>query len=598
MASTNRHLVLVEAESFASPGGWVIDQEFVDQMGSPFLLAHGMGTPVEDAHTVAAIPASGTYRVWVRTRDWVAPWKAQGAPGRFKLAINGKIHEATFGTEGANWHWQDGGSIELAQGKARIALHDLTGFEGRCDAILFVSDPGFQPPNDGPALAELRKKALNLPANPEDAGHFDLVVAGGGMAGIAAAVSAARLGLKVALIEDRPVLGGNSSSEIRVNPCGYVNLPPYPAIGAVVEELHPAGPGNMSDRSSNLKSAVGFGDSKKLAVVQAEKNIHLFLNMRVCAATVEGKNISSVIARDVITRQELCFHAPLFADCTGDAEVGYLAGAESRYGRESQTETGEELAPATADRMVNGSTLLWYAEDAGKTVQFPETPWAIEFNEEKAQNATQGSWNWEVGQHWDQITEFEAVRDHAFRAIYGNWSFQKNQSKNKEKYQNMQLGWVGYVGGKRESRRLLGDVVLQEQDVMEQRAFPDSCVTTTWPIDLHRPQDKNAAQFPGAEFRAVCAQKKITPYAIPYRCFYSRSIDNLFMAGRNISVTHVALGTVRVMRTTGMMGEVVGMAAAVARKHDTSPRGVYQNYLQELKEAMTRGVGKTALTAL
>jgi hypothetical protein len=228
-------------------------------------------------------------------------------------------------------------------------------------------------------------------------------------------------------------------------------------------------------------------------------------------------------------------------------------------------------------------------------VAFPETPWALQFNERTAQNATSGNWDWETGQNRDQIAEFEAIRDHAFRAVYGNWSYQKNNSRDKSKYANLQLAWVAYIGGKRESRRLLGDVILRQQDIHQNREFPDAAVTATWSIDLHEPDPEHSKDFPGEEFRSIAHFGKKSPYAIPYRCLYSRNIDNLFMAGRNISVTHVALGTVRVMRTTGMMGELVGMAAAIASKHGASPRGVYENHLGELKQAMTRGVGKTAL---
>jgi hypothetical protein len=587
VGTSNPRQVLIEAESFNSLGGWVIDQEFADQEGSPFLLAHGMGTPVSDAHTNIVIPEAGAYRVWVRTRDWVAQWNAPGAPGRFKLIINGKSLQTTFGTEGAKWHWQDGGKIDLPKGKVALALHDLTGFEGRCDAILFAADTSFLPPHDGPELAAFRKRALNIAAVPEEAGPFDLVVAGGGIAGSTAAISAARLGLKVAMIQDRPVLGGNGSSDVRIALGGLINLPPYPALGEVVAELDPGHPGNA-------QTAADYGDEKKLAVVRAEKNIRLFLNTRVFAVEKQGNRIAAVIAKDVMSSRELRFCAPLFADCTGDGSIGYLAAADYRYGRESQAETGEPLAPVTADRFVNGASVLWYSEDAGKAVPFPETPWALPFNDQSAQDATRGDWDWETGQNRDQIADFESIRDHAFRAIYGNWSFQKNHSASKAKYENLRLGWVGYIGGKRESRRLLGDVVLKQQDIIGQRAFPDACVTATWDIDLHVPEAKNAAQFPGEEFRTVAHFGKKTPYAVPYRCFYSRNIDNLFMAGRNISVTHVALGTVRVMRTTGMMGEVVGMAAAIAIKHDTTPRGVYLSYLLELKETMMRGVGKSA----
>jgi beta-glucanase (GH16 family) len=589
LAASHAPLVLVEAESFADTGGWVIDQEFSDHMGSAFLLAHGMGTPVADGHTSIAIPQAGTYRVWVRTRDWVAPWKAPGSPGKFNLVVNGKPLETIFGMEGEAWHWQDGGSIDFPSGKVALALHDLTGFDGRCDAILFAADTSLRPPDEGPVLAAFRKQALSLGPVPEEAGPFDLVVVGGGMAGSTTAISAARLGLKVALIQDRPVLGGNSSSEIRVSPVGDVNLPPYPALGVVVAELDSAHRGFA-------KPAATYDDAKKLRVVRAEKNISLFMNIHVFALEKNKNKITAVLARDIMTSRELRFSAPLFADCTGDGDIGFLAGADYRYGRESQTETGEPSAQVTADRHTSGTTIMWYSEDAEGPAPFPETPWALSFNEDTVQNATNGGVHWEAGCSRDQITDAELIRDSLFRAIYGNWSFQKNQSLDKAKYHNLRLvGWVGYVGGKRESRRLMGDVVLKEQDIVNGQAFPDACVTATWCMDLHVPDPKNLAPFQADSFRTVAVYIKKPPYAIPYRCFYSRNIDNLFMAGRDISVTHVALGSVRVQRTTGMMGEVVGMAAAIAHKYNTSPRGVYQDHLPELKEAMTRGVGKSAL---
>ncbi|MCP5115002.1 MAG: FAD-dependent oxidoreductase, partial [bacterium] len=234
------------------------------------------------------------------------------------------------------------------------------------------------------------------------------------------------------------------------------------------------------------------------------------------------------------------------------------------------------------------------AETQSKTT-FPVIPWGLPITEESAYYKTRGDWNWETGMNRDQIKEAERIRDHGVRAAYSNWSFLKNHSAKRADYENHRLEWVAHIAGKRESRRLLGDVLLKEQDVLTQRVFPDASVTATWSIDLHYPDPENSKHFPGEEFRTVAKFTKKRPYAIPYRSFYSRNIENLFMAGRNISVTHVALGTIRVQRTTGMMGEVVGMAAALATKHNTTPRGVYENHMDELKEAMERGVGKTAL---
>ena len=243
--------VLLEAEGFSQPGGWVVDQQSMDLMGSAFLLAHGMGEPVADAMTTLAFPQAGKYRLWVRTRDWAAPWKtadthpdmrAEGTPGIFQVIVNGKAVAETFGNEGVDWHWQDGGVVEVAGRTAQIALHDLTGFAGRCDALLFSPDAGTTPPpNDLATLAPLRRTLLGLPEHPEEAGEFDFVVVGGGAAGCCAAVSAARLGCRVAFIHDRPVLGGNNSTEVRVGLSGLIHQMPYPRLGNLLEELGPVG---------------------------------------------------------------------------------------------------------------------------------------------------------------------------------------------------------------------------------------------------------------------------------------------------------------------------------------------------------------------
>lgn len=576
--------ILIEAEAFSVPGGWVIDQQFMDQMGSPILLAHGMGRPVADARTTVRVDETGAYRVWVRTRDWTAQFGSKDSAGKFQLAINDRVLSATFGTRKAGWHWQDGGTVTLQAGPATLALRDLTGFDGRCDAILLTRDTSLTPPDGGPELTTLRKTCLGLPANPEDAGSYDLVVVGGGIAGAASAIAAARLGLQVALIHDRPVIGGNNSSEVRVHLGGSINLPPYPKIGDIVRELDPNQHGNAQPGSQ-------YDDARKLRVLQGERNVRLFLNTHANGVEKSGKRIAAVLATDVLTGRELRLAARYVADCTGDGTIGALAGADFRYGREARSEYGEPSAPEKTDRMVMGTSVMWYTEDRGAPTAFPETPWAIRFNDHTVQNAIKGDWNWETGLNKDQIGDFEAIRDHGLRAVYGNWSFQKNQAKNREKYATLDLAWVAYVGGKRESRRLMGDLVLREQDITEQRSYPDACVTATWSIDLHYPEPKNATQFPGEEFRTIAKHGKKKAYAIPYRCLYSRNIENLFMAGRNISVTHVALGTVRVMRTTGMMGEVVGMAASVAKRHGTTPRAVYERHFDELRRILENGTG-------
>ncbi|MFC1606470.1 FAD-dependent oxidoreductase [Candidatus Latescibacterota bacterium] len=578
--------LLIEAESFDSTGTWVVDSQFMDQMGSPFLLAHGLGKPVKDAVVDIEIPSTGTYYVWVRTRNWTGQWDTQDAPGKFQLLLNGIPLATVLGTEGNEWHWQLCDSVNINNSKVSLSLHDLTGFEGRCDAIFFTKDKEFSPPDNGSELVDFRRAELGLPNVPEDAGTYDLVVVGGGIAGTSAAVSAARLGLKVALIQNRPVLGGNNSSEIRVNLEGKTNLAPYTALGAVVNELDPG-------QTGSGKPASEYNDAKKLRVVMEESNIDLYLNMHVNKVETQDHKLTAVIGKHTRNGRELRFTAPLFSDCTGDGSIGFLAGADYRLGREGKETSGEGFAPDKPDKQVMGATLHWYSVDTGSPTAFPECPWAVNFTEESMQNAIRSIWNWETGMNHDMITEFEYIRDYKFRVIYGNWAFQKNHSKDREKYVNLKLEWMAYIMGKRESRRLLGDVILQQQDIDELREFPDASVTTMWGIDLHYPDPENTRHFPAEEFRGIAVHDRDVPeYPIPYRCFYSRNINNLFMAGRNISVTHVALGTIRVMRTTGMMGEVVGMAATLCNKHNTNPRGVYQNHLDELKELMKTGVAK------
>jgi hypothetical protein len=232
--------------------------------------------------------------------------------------------------------------------------------------------------------------------------------------------------------------------------------------------------------------------------------------------------------------------------------------------------------------MTLGASVQWYSIDTNTPATFPDCPWALQFTEESCQHTTSGDWDWETGMLRNQISDFEHIRDYAFLAVYGNWAFLKNASRDKPKYANRKLEWVAYIG----------DVILQQQDIQERKEFPDAFVTTTWAIDLHYPEPENSRHFPGEEFRAIARTTPIEPYPIPYRCLYSRNIRNLLMAGRNISVTHVALGTVRVMRTCGMMGELAGMAASLCKKHNTDPRGVYLHHLDELKELAKCGVGK------
>ena len=575
--------LFVEAESFSHKGGWVVDQQFMDQMGSPYLLAHGMGVPVSDAYTNVVFPEKGTYYVFVRTYNWTSPWKNDEGPGKFMLFVNSKRLLSPLGTEGAAWIWQAAGKLTVKDTKAIIRLRDLTGFDGRCDAIFFTSEKGKVPPTEVKALEAFRRKALGLPDVAPSAGQFDLVVAGAGIAGISAAVAAARLGCKVALINDRPVIGGNNSSEIRVHLGGRIEAGEYKELGGLQKEFGPT-------KGGNAQPAENYEDQKKMDWLTKEKNVTLFVNYHVSAVNKDGNRITSIVAKQIENGQELRFEAPLFSDCTGDGTVGYLAGADYRMGREGRDEFGESIAPEKPDKMTMGASVQWYSADNKKPVGFPIFNYGVNFNESNCEKVMMGEWTWETGMNLNQISDFERIRDYGMLVVYSNWSYLKNGMKENGQYKNRKLGWVAYIAGKRESRRLMGDYILKEDDITKNVAHEDASFATSWSIDLHSPDPQNSAHFPGNAFKAVSKYRLIYPYSVPYRCLYSRNIENLFMAGRDISVTHVALGTVRVMRTTGMMGEVVGMAASLCKKHNIQPCDIYHSHLEDLKNLMKKGM--------
>jgi hypothetical protein len=578
--------VLVETESFRNKGGWVIDQQSMDVMGSPYLMAHGMGNPVTDASTKVTFPKTGKYKVFVRTRNWNAQW-SDVAAGQFKLLVDGKPLDKIFGIKSKDWSWIDAGFVDVNSENVEIGLHDLTGFNGRCDAIYFTSEKNDVPPNDNEQLDALRAELLHLSAKPVES-EFDLVIVGGGMAGTCAAISAARLGVKVALIQNRPVLGGNNSSEVRVHLGARIMLEPYPALGNLVNEIGPEKGGNAQPKDY-------YEDDKKLKAVLNEPNISLFLNYHANQVETKDGNIVKVYAENLETGQRQAFSAPLFADCTGDGTIGYLAGAEYMTGRESRDKFNEPTAPEVADNLTMGISVQWFSEKTDHFVAFPDIDWGLPWDDEKAFAITRGDWDWETGMGKDMIRETEFIRDYGLVVVYSNWSYLKNHYSDKEKFANEKLKWVAYIGGKRESRRLVGDYILTENDLINQNFLPDGTAPTTWTIDLHYPDEENLEKFDGEAFRSIAKHTKIYPYPIPFRCLYSKNVNNLMMGGRDISVSHVALGTVRLMRTGGMMGEVVGMAASVCKENNAMPRDVYEKYFSELEKLMLKGVGNSDL---
>jgi hypothetical protein len=403
------------------------------------------------------------------------------------------------------------------------------------------------------------------------------------------------------------VVGGNSSSEIRVSTGGdgkYL----YPNLGKIMQVIR-----MPRELNANGGPAELYGDDKKMNLIHNTPNLTLFSSLHIIsvetdgdksrakiaetggayqfpgALNTDGVKIRAVTAKHIETGEEYRFTGTLFADCTGDATVGYFAGADWRMGSESRYEAFESLAPYKAENNVLGASNLWAFETAGEPSPFPVLDWACRISEESAIVEDKPDWRWEGGYAKNPIEDAENIRDQNLRAILGNWSYLKN---NHPKYANRRITWMAFLSGKRESRRLMGDIILNQNDLQNQVKYDDASFTTVWSIDLHYPDPRNSRFFPGEEFFSYSLGTWIYPCHVPYRCLYSRNISNLFMAGRNISVTHVAHGSIRVQLTTAMMGEVVGMAASVCKKHHSLPRSVYQQHLGELKALMTKGVGE------
>ena len=576
--------ILLPASLFADYGGWVADSQFFDLIGSTPLLAHGLGVAVADAKTTFTAPADGEYNVYVRTRNWTQYWSEAPTPGIFEVFVDGQS-AGVFGNESSEWHWQRGAKITLTEGNHTVVVKDLTGFDGGFDAILLTKS-NRAPKDDLATYLSLRKRLLALPQAPERAGSYDFVVVGGGVAGMCAAIAAARTGSRVALIQDRKVLGGNNSSEIRVGLGGRLNIGLYPSLGYLLNEFAPVTKGNA--RTADI-----YEDEKKLAAVLAEKRITLFMGYRVTDVAKRGDRITSVVATDVVNHSRIRIFGRLFADCTGDANLGVMAGAEWSMGREAKSRYGEESAPETADTMTMGASLQWYCLEDSVARPFPDIDWGLKLDEQSVQVVRRGQWYWEVGMRDDQIADAERIRDYGMYVAYSNWSYLKNRYSKREDYACSYLGWVSHVAGKRESRRIIGEFVLREQDLKNNVIYPDGSASTSWYIDQHYPDPENSLRFPGQEYLSCGHLDPMGFYPIPYRCFYSKDIVNMFMAGRDISVSHIALGTVRVMRTTAMMGEVVGMAATICRRRRCLPRDVYYTHLETLKQMMRRGVGRT-----
>lgn len=405
---------------------------------------------------------------------------------------------------------------------------------------------------------------------------YDVVVVGGGMAGICTAIASARGGAKTALIHERSVLGGNASSEIRMHICGadcHAKRKNARETGIIEEIL-------LENRSRNPQHSFSILDTVLWEKVKFQENLELFLNTRMLETEVQNGSICTITANQMTTEKWFRFFGKIFVDCTGDGLLAKQAGAKTRMGREASSEFGENCAPEKADQGTMGNTLMFLAKDTGKASRFQKPFWAYDLSEEDLKGrghsrledsignygVDSGYWWLELGGNRDVIRDGEEIRDELLKYLYGVWDHIKN--KGDHGAENYELEWVQFLPGKRESRRIEGDYMLKQQDLQTASAFEDVVAYGGWPMDMHPPggflDEGNATEY--LHLKEV--------YGIPYRCYYSKNVSNLMMAGRNISATHMAFGSVRVMATCAVGGQAVGTAAAMAVKKECTPREI------------------------
>lgn len=415
---------------------------------------------------------------------------------------------------------------------------------------------------------------------------FDVCVVGGGVAGICAAVSAARHGAKTVLVQNRPVLGGNASSEIHVPINGSYHFKNKFGVDretGIVEELQ------LENRFYNRQNSWEVWDHVMYDYVTRQENLTLFLNTQAVESVMKGNKIAEVICFQSSTESKITIAANVFIDCSGDGAMAASAGAEFRSGREGRNEFNEKYAPEHPDGWVMGDSIQFSSVDVGYPISFTPPSFAIKYDPSKAKkriisHLSCGFWWIELGSDFDIIGVTEENRHKLLGYLYGCWDYVKNSGKFPEAA-NLALDWVGSVPGRRESRRFMGDYILSERDLTHYKHFDDAIAYGGgWSLDEHCPGGILNSTEPPSYFH----QRFDKMYEIPYRCLYSKNIDNLMFAGRNISVTHIALSATRLIAICGIMGQAAGTAAAMCVERKIMPRGIYKSYIRELQERLLR----------
>ncbi len=574
----------VDALDFTEKGGWKEDTQFVHLMGSGYLMAADEpGIPVEDAVIRVQIPSSGRYRVWVRDRNWLR-WHS---PGQFRILVNGCQEGNVLGKILSDaWVWEIAGDYDLEEGETELRVRDLTGYFGRFAAILLTTDFDYVPPREVERVQKERARIRGLSMEATFGGTYEVIVVGGGPGGVPAAIASARGGAKTLLIQDRPMLGGNAGPEVGITMDGAVAEHVYARETGIAEEirrLRDADPEYYGDWSRAMT---------KLA--EAEPNLTLVYNTHVMDAKMDGNRILSVTGMNIRTLEQVRYAADIFIDCTGDAWLGYYAGAKFRYGREAHAEFGEDSAPLLADTLTmsgclkSGNLPFFTKED--HPVSYHAPAWVPELPKTDREFArgipgdgNKIHWWLEVPNEYDDIWDGEETRDALLLVVLGYYDHAKNYWSGRARFQNYALHFSGIFNGRRETRRLVGDYILTEEDCVSGRQFEDTVSYTGWCLDVHNPK----GIYSGMEGASYCS-KAIVQAKIPYRSLYSVNIENLLMAGRNISCTHMALGTVRLENTIAAIGQAAGTAASLCVRFAENPRGIYLRHLGALQQELIK----------
>lgn len=439
----------------------------------------------------------------------------------------------------------------------------------------------------------------------EETLHFDVVIVGGGMTGLCAAIASARHGAKTALVQDRPVLGGNASSEIRMHICGATANMKKPELseGGIVHELM------LSNKRVNDSYNFSIWDAVLFQAAKNEKNLTLLLNTTMHAATCQDGEITCIECYQMSTEKRLLIHGKIFADCTGNGTLGAFVGVKSRTGSEGKAEFNEPHAPEQPNQDRMGNTLLFKAANVGHPVKFIPPVDAMHFTEEQLRyrkhsadvpkevlaKASEneiwmlfdgycqdyGYWWIEIGgESADIISEYEDIRDQLVRAVYGVWDHIKNGGNHGA--ENYELVWVGMLPGVRESRRMEGEYMLNENDLLENRVFDDAVAYGGWPVDNHVEHGLLDFDKMPSEIYAFNGL-----YTIPYRSYVAKDMDNLFIGGRSMGASKLAMASSRVMGTCAVGGQAVGTAAALCKKYGCTPHEV-EAHMKELQQMLLK----------